>query len=388
LNEAVEMVVLRSANTKLKRKLERKDPSVSRIKHLIDELRKVGTTGFLANRELIRAMQLSDKVISKALKSKENGKLPGPKDRRAETLRGSTLLCKMGEIAILRKRKIMVGTRTVEPIIIPDAYAADVIEIFHKGNCGTITRLTNMMKAEVWFNKMAGLIQERVNTCLDCIYMRNKPKIVTAQREYDDKEPEYIGETLFADVITRNAHRAHDETTMKFLIVSDAISSYTRLYSIKNKENNAARATEVLLEALADFNRGIRYQTAVKIIMDGSSVNQNVKKRELWKDLNLEVIITEKTGGSKNYLAPLDSRIAKLSPVLQTEIWNKLTPTITALNVEGKINSTKGGHGFSAYEIWQKRSQFSNVPLQININEIREYLKEVRKMSRHAKEQN
>jgi hypothetical protein len=290
--EAVEMVVLRSANKKLKRKLERKDPTVSRITHILGELRTNGTTKFLNDRKLIRAMQLSDKIINKALKSKEKGALPGPKDRKAETLRGSTFLCKSDEIGILRKQKIIVGTRAVEPIIIPDAYAAEVIEIFHRGNCGTITRLTNMMKAEVWFNRMANLIQERVNTCLDCTYMRNKPKIVTAQREYDDKQPEYIGETLFADVITRNAHRAHDESTMKYWVVSDCISSYTRLYSIGNKENNAAKATEILIEALADFNRG--GQIPVKIIMDGSSVNQSVKKRDIWKDLNVEIIITER----------------------------------------------------------------------------------------------
>jgi len=79
---------------------------------------------------------------------------------------------------------------------------------------------------------------------------------------------------------------------MKYWVVSDCISSYTRLYSIGNKENNAAKATEILIEALADFNRG--GQIPVKIIMDGSSVNQSVKKRDIWKDLNVEIIITER----------------------------------------------------------------------------------------------
>jgi len=69
-------------------------------------------------------------------------------------------------------------------------------------------------------------------------------------------------------------------------------------------------------------------------------------------------------------------------------MWRKLDPRITALNVETKINSTKGGHGFSPFEIWNNRTQFSNIPLKINIDEIKEYIKQCRRLNRHAKDRN
>ena len=95
-------------------------------------------------------MQKESKVVKRALSAKENeGQMPGPKDRQAESLRTSTFLCSEGSPKILKKRKIMVGARICEPVVIPEEFAEAAVNLFHVGNCGTQTRLLNQAKCEI-----------------------------------------------------------------------------------------------------------------------------------------------------------------------------------------------------------------------------------------------
>ena len=308
--------------------------------------------------------------------------MPGPKDRKAESLRSSTFVCDLGKPGILRKLKITVGSRVVEPIVIPEEFAQTMIDIFHNGNCGTITRLSNIVRCEILCDKLDTLVRDTVNKCLTCAYQRKRPKIVTNQKEYNENDSQYIGELIYADVITRNAHEDHDETTYKFWIFSEALSGYTRVYPIRNNENNSAKGTDVMIQALKDFNRGVRSCRKVHVRMDGSSVNKGIANREIWNVIETEMELPVKLSTSKNALAPIDSRIQKLSPVLQTEIWERSDPRIISFKLEERINNTKSAHKFSPYVIWHGRTTTSNKPIAIQIEAVKEFVKQSRARAR------
>ena len=139
-------------------------------------------------------------------------------------------------------------------------------------------------------------------------------KIVSIDKGYEDYDPKWLGEVLFADTITQNAHANYDESTYKY---SDALSGFTRLYHVRTENNNAAAGTDVMIEAITDFDRGVRSQRMIKVLMDEWLVNKAIQKREFWKDLNVEFVLPNPKSNSKNNLAPMDSRIQKISPILQ-----------------------------------------------------------------------
>ncbi len=386
LESEVDEVVLRSKNKRLDRRVRALDKEVDVITNLRNQLMQVGTPEVLNNRQLIRNVQMASKTVGKALMSKrKNGRMPGPKDRRAETLRNSTFVCENGKPGILKKRKITVGSRVVEPVVIPLEFAQTMIDIFHNGNCGTITRLVNIIRCELWCEKLEVLVRDTVNKCLTCSYQRKRPKIMTEIKEYDEEDPQYLGELIYADVITRNAHKEHDETTYKFWVFSEALSGYTKVYPIRNNENNSAKGTDIMIQAMKDFNRGVRACRKVHVRMDGSSVNKGIANRDIWKIIETEIDLPVKLSTSKNALAPLDSRIQKLSPVLQTEIWERADPRIISFKLEERLNNTKSAHGFSPYEIWHGRTTTSNMPIAIPIEAVKEFVKQARSKSRKSK---
>ena len=78
----------------------------------------------------------------------------------------------------------------------------------------------------------------------------------------------------------------------------------------------------------------------------------------------------------------MDSRIAKISPILQQEIWNGADPAIIALTTSSIANATKEAHGYSAFEIWHGRSPTTNEPLSIDLKIIRDFVVKARKRSK------
>lgn len=122
--------------------------------------------------------------------------------------------------------------------------------------------------------------------------------------------------------------------------------------------------------------------------MDRWSVNKAIKSRELWDKLNVEFVLPAPISNSKNNLAPLDSRIQKISSILQQEIWNGLEPRIIAFKVAEKVNLTKGAHGYSGYEIWHNRTQFSNEGLDVDLKALRSFVENARKRTREAQLRN
>lgn len=129
--------------------------SVRKEKELIKRMKTYGNSSFIRDRNLICELQLESKILKRAISAKEkNGQMPG----HAWTLRTSTFLCSKGTPKILRKRKIMVGTRICEPVVIPEEFAEISIRLFHKGNCGTQTSLINIAKCEIWCPRLYTLI--------------------------------------------------------------------------------------------------------------------------------------------------------------------------------------------------------------------------------------
>ena len=141
----------------------------------------------------------------------------------------------------------MVGTRICEPIVIPEEFAEVAVKLFHKGYCGTQTRLIHIAKCEIWCARLNTLIIEEARNSATCTYQRTKnTKIVSPDKHYDDFNPELIGQVLFADTITRNAHSNYDKSTYKFCVISCALSGYTRLYHVRTEKNNSASGSDVL----------------------------------------------------------------------------------------------------------------------------------------------
>ena len=84
----------------------------------------------------------------------------------------------------------------------------------------------------------------------------------------------------------------------------------------------------------------------------------------------------------------MNSRIAKLSPFLQHELWNGANPAIIKLRTSSITNSTKEAHGYSAFEVWHVGSATSNESLSIDLKLIRKFVMNARKRSREAEMRN
>jgi len=209
-------------------------------------------------------------------------------------------------------------------------------------------------------------------------------------KEHDDMSPKRLGDTIYIDVITRNSmgKKIHGDTTLKFYVASEAISSLTKVSPIGNGANNSETGVRIDLKILDDFSTGPPGVMQKRILMDGSSVNVKMSKDLEFEEMNVRFFTAEKCSKSKNYIAPLDSRIQKLSPVLNELIREAKSPAKIATIASARYNSVIGTMGLCPFEIWNNRGMLTGKPLSIEIETLVNMIKKSRKIAREAKDRN
>ncbi|CBY15073.1 unnamed protein product [Oikopleura dioica] len=388
--EEIEMMVTRQRTRNLERK--KKGPRGSHEydnKIIFELIDRTDWKNLVADHKLLREIQMNDKVLRVTIEAKEGGRLPGPKDRPSESLRTNNTVIENG---VLRKERIMIGVKAVSPIIIPENMVLVFVKKIHKSfGCGSASKLKNLCKSIVWGKNMAKHAENVTRQCKDCAYLRNPPKIIKNENEHSNRWPDHIGQIFFADIISRRTttdRSAQPETSMKFYVVSEALSGYVKMYHIHNKENNAEIGSGILIKSMYDLAvrpHGTLHKT---IAMDGAPVNRKIAKNPIWEDLNVTIEIMDKTSNNKNYLAPLDSRMQKLSCFLNQIIGKKYSPDVVAHKVCDRYNATPGAAGYSPNEIWFGTDQHTGKRLDIDMGKIKEKVKDACKLARDANDRN
>jgi hypothetical protein len=384
--EEIGMMVTRQRTKNLeKRKRGPRQSHEQDNKILYEIIDQKGWTELMNDNKTLREIQMKDKTLRITIEAKEGGRLPGPKDRPSETLRTDNTIMVKGT---LRKERIMVGVKIVSPIVIPEDMVFVFVKKIHKSfGCGTATRLKNLCRTSIWGKLLTKHAEDVTRTCRDCAYLRMPAKIIKESKEHSDRWPEHVGQTFLADVITRKTttdRKAQPETTMKFHVVSEAITGYLKMNHVSNKENNAEKGREILTKALHDMACRPHGTLQKTIVMDGAPVNVKISKDPIWEDINTKIKILDKMSNSKNYLAPLDSRMQKLSKYLNQEIGKKASPELVALRVCDRYNSTPGATGYSPAELWFGTSQQDGKRIEVDMELVKSKVKETCRLAREA----
>lgn len=93
---------------------------------------------------------------------------------------------------------------------------------------------------------------------------------------------------------------------------------HTVVYSIRNGANNAETGVRIVLKILDDFSTAPPGVMLKRILMDGSSVNVKLSKDLEFDEMKVRFFTAEKCSEIQNNIAPLDSRIQKLSSATYT----------------------------------------------------------------------
>ena len=106
-------------------------------------------------------------------------------------------------------------------------------------------------------------------------------------------------------------------STWKFLFATDSLSRYSILLPIQSKSITSDKLKDLILKAKDFICQGQLGDTNVTILhMDNWSVHQGLIDDETLKSAKINLEIKQRTSCSKNYLALIDGRIQKISPII------------------------------------------------------------------------
>ncbi|CBY11671.1 unnamed protein product [Oikopleura dioica] len=339
------------------------------------KLRKLTLKEFLADKELIRSIQMKDKKLRAVVLAKENLVLPGAKNRPGETGRWKM---EVVDGVVVANRDF--GVRKSKVVVIPERLTNWIAQKVHdEHGCASMNALTNVAKSVVDAPKLKDAVKAIIGRCRKCTFMRNVPNTYVNLKEYDDLNPTKLGEIVSWDQLSRRSELSNKQ--LKYWVVIDHLSAYAKLYPVEgpsSAENNKV----ALLHAVNDLRGEHRHR--VTVIADGAKYNESLLNDADLSDNKVKMLITSSLTRSKNNLSILDSRSAKLTKYLTMAINETSDPWIIAQRVETAHNKLKGTHGFSPVELFKGVDQITEEKLNINWGKIKNYIKTARQMSRAA----
>ena len=120
--------------------------------------------------------------------------------------------------------------------------------------------------------------------------------------------------------------------------------------------------------------------------MDSARVNTPLEKDVELQQLKITANCMSAHSRSKNNLAILDTRVAKLTKFLVLALNEHKDPHVIAEKVSVEHNKLRGSHGFSPAELLSGKDQFSGEDLQINWSMLVKMRRAARELSRRANE--
>ena len=245
---------------------------------------------------------------------------------------------------------------------------------------------------------MATHVNTLTSKCEGCARLGRERLNQREPKNFDAEVPHRIGERILIDEITRTKEsylvdrvtraKMKDLTsTWKFLFATDSLSRYSILLPIQSKSITSDKLKDLILKAKDFICQGQLGDTNVTILhMDNWSVHQGLIDDETLKSAKINLEIKQRTSCSKNYLALIDGRIQKISPILNKEMSiASATKEGVARNTTIRYNSTRGPEGLSPGEIFTGRDGLTGGSISIDIKSLRQKIIEKRAATRESK---
>ncbi|CBY14813.1 unnamed protein product [Oikopleura dioica] len=339
------------------------------------ELRKATLKSFLANKELVRSIQLKDKKLRAVIRAKENLVLPGARNRPGETGRWKMEIV---EGVVVATKNF--GIRSLNVTVIPERFTNWIAQKVHdEHGCSSMSSMINVAKSVVEAPKIKDAIKAIIGRCRKCTFMRNVPNTYVDLKEYKDLNPTRIGEIVSWDQLTRRSELKNKQ--FKYWVLIDHLSAYAKLYPVEgpsSAENNKI----ALLRALNDIAGPIN--EPVKVITDGAKYNESLVNDPDLINSKVTLIITTNLTRSKNNLCILDTRTAKMTKYITMALNESDDPWMVAQKAETAHNRIKSAHGFSPLELFKEIDQVTGELIKVDWDKIKMFIKKARKMSRAA----
>jgi len=350
----------------------------------------------LGNRRLMVDWQNESKDFRKAKELLVNGMAATKKLNTVQTLLEKKQCFLEDGLLMVKKFD---SVREIKCIMMPESKTAQICEAAHVTlGHSAMYRFIKEIKRRFHVPNVIPYIRSMTGDCQDCTFLKHNPKIFRPMKDFEEEIPETIGSHILIDEITRTkrifvpagtitrANKIEHSPVWKFVFATCILSRYSILVPIQGK---GPLTSDVLRNILIDlkFKYSANQNIEMTMLMDGCSIHAALCDDEVLKNHKIKINIRPRTSGSKNYLAMLDSRIAKVSVLLNQEMQADSIPKYAAArNAIARYNSTPGGEGVSPWETYHNRDAVTGKTINIDISKLTAVAKHLRASSRLSKE--
>ena len=291
------------------------------------------------------------------------------------------------------------SVRELTCILLPESKTAQVCEATHNTlGHSAMFRIIKEVKRRFHVPNVIPYVRTMTSNCQDCTFLRHNPKIFRPMKDFEDEIPDTIGTHILVDEITRTKrihipkgaitrnNKVEHGVVWRFVFATDIVSRFSLLTPING---NAALNSKQLRDILIDFKFRLSANQNLKMsmMMDGCSIHAALVDDDTLNGHNISINIKPRTSGSKNYLAMLDSRVAKVSILLNQEMQSDSIPKYAAArNAIARFNSTSTGEGWSPWENYHSRDAVTGKQINIDLKKILATSRHLRESSRASKE--
>ena len=341
--------------------------------------------------------QDSDPAIREALKMLKFGGVASGKSKKNSKVRSLLETQKAFEEDGLLKVKVLDQVRELFLVVIPEKYGPQIAQAVHNTfGHGSFHRFRTEVKRYFSIKNIDAHLKTVVSKCVGCVAYSNRPKILKPLRSFDDEIPEKIGEHILIDEITRTktgvsalreTRNSDPGKTWRFVVASESLTRYSMLIPYRGNLTSDA-LKPILIDIRYFLGQGLASESTMMISMDGCSIHKSLVDDRTLKELNIKIDIRPRQSTSKNHLAMLDGRIAKISKYLNHEMMvDTATPPVVARLAAWKYNHTPNKEfGIRPVELFIGRDTVTQNRIDIKVSDLVERRKKINESARLAAE--
>lgn len=346
----------------------------------------------LADKERLCRWQDEDNVLREVKKLYDNGGMASGKGKNSK-IRNWLETQKAFTDGALLKVKHFDGVRELDLVVIPESFGPQIAHCIHNTfGHSSYHRYKTECKRYFHIKNIDSHLRTIVNQCSGCVALKTRPKILKEIRNFDDEIPTKIGHHILVDEITRQrltrsgrtrAETLDNSAMWKFIFASDSLSRYSILLPYKG-----ILTSEVfkgfLIRIRYFLGQGMETPSEMMISMDGCSIHQSLVNDDSLKQIGVHVKIRPRTSTSKNRLALLDGRIAKISKILNQEmaVETATKESVARITTHRYNNLPNKELGVRPSELFLGRDAITGEAIKISVKELIERRKKLNKASR------
>ena len=338
--------------------------------------------------------QDEDNVLREVKKLYDNGGMASGKGKNSK-IRHWLETQKAFSDGPLLKVKHYDGVRELNLVIIPEKFGPQIAQCIHNTfGHSSYHRFKTECKRYFHIKNIDSHLRSVVSRCTGCVALKNKPKILKEIRNFDEEIPEKIGQHILVDEITRmrltrsgrtRAETLDNSSMWKFIFASDSLSRYSILLPYRGILTSDVFKS-YLIKIRYFLGQGMETPSDMIISMDGCSIHQALANDPSLKQIGVQIKIRPRSSTSKNRLALLDGRIAKISKILNQEMSvETATKEAVAMITTHRYNNLPNKElGIRPSELFLGRDSITGEPIKVSVKELVERRKKLNRASRDS----